>query len=502
MKKRTWGLFSFLLGALFLLALTPARAQNVDEKIKGLEQELSQLKTQQMELKKDATAATDALPTFSYRPGGGVNIEAADRAWGIRFAFEGHMRMLFESGNQHAGRTNGEIMGRRWRPEFYYCVNNCFYELQHRLDNDGFGTNSALQRGQITIHFEQINPWLPKLNFGMDGEMPGSLYRQGSGNFGAQAEYDLLSRNNGFNTGRFGNGFTLAWDELDLGTGRAQLNLGMGSFGEGDDGRSSNTNSKDFAIYLRVEPFTQMKNKWIEGFGVEYLGWFCNQDPTPVVPATFDPIGGSAAAANQSACRRLQIQDHGDGGRQTLFQFTPSLTGTLPHGDSIYHNFGLGYRVGPYALRFIRGMNNLAFQNNQEGRGANGRDFMIAHDIFLWSPKGFLTGATTEPGSILFGTHFERTDVQCGHPVGTAHCDVSGEFSRNRILLREWDLWYFLVNRMSVGVSVLWYNASNLRSGRNQAGNNLGVFAVDCAAACAGRGGDWTDVHLNFRWYF
>jgi hypothetical protein len=37
--------------------------------------------------------------------------------------------------------------------------------------------------------------------------MPLSLYQQGSGNYGAQAEYDLLSRNNGLNTGRYGNGF-------------------------------------------------------------------------------------------------------------------------------------------------------------------------------------------------------------------------------------------------------------------------------------------------------
>ena len=41
----------------FLLIVVPAWAQSVDDKIKVLEQELSSLKSQQVELKKEATAA-------------------------------------------------------------------------------------------------------------------------------------------------------------------------------------------------------------------------------------------------------------------------------------------------------------------------------------------------------------------------------------------------------------------------------------------------------------
>jgi len=61
MQKRFWGLSAI---AVFLLAATPAFAQSVDEKIKVLEQELTQLKEQQVELKKEATAAAAVLPTF------------------------------------------------------------------------------------------------------------------------------------------------------------------------------------------------------------------------------------------------------------------------------------------------------------------------------------------------------------------------------------------------------------------------------------------------------
>ena len=144
MKQGFWGFGALgLMLAASVLAAVPARAQSVDEKIKALEQELSSLKSQQMELKKEATAAAAALPSFSYRPGNGVNIEAADKSWGIRFSMEAHLRTMFESGQDQVGRTNGEIMLRRWRPEFYYCIDNCLYEIDMRFDMDGFGTGNA-----------------------------------------------------------------------------------------------------------------------------------------------------------------------------------------------------------------------------------------------------------------------------------------------------------------------------------------------------------------------
>jgi hypothetical protein len=60
-------------------------------------------------LKKEATAAAAELPSFEYRPGNGLRIEAADKSWGLRFTIETYFRMLFESGRSHVGRTNGEI---------------------------------------------------------------------------------------------------------------------------------------------------------------------------------------------------------------------------------------------------------------------------------------------------------------------------------------------------------------------------------------------------------
>ena len=41
------------------------------------------------------------------------------------------------------GRTNGEVMLRRWRPYFFYCIDNCLYEIEMGFDMDGFGTGNA-----------------------------------------------------------------------------------------------------------------------------------------------------------------------------------------------------------------------------------------------------------------------------------------------------------------------------------------------------------------------
>jgi hypothetical protein len=492
-----------------IFAAAPAFAQSIDDKIKSLEQELIQLKEQQIEMKKEATAAAEAMPSFSYRPGNGLNIEAADKSWSVRFALETHFRYNFESGRDQVGRSQGELMGRRFRPGFFYCVNNCLWEIEATLDMDGWGTGNAknatntagssiLQRGAVNFHAENLNPWLPTIQFGMEVQNAagGSLARQGSGNVGAQAEYDLHTRNNGFNTGRAGSGTVLNWDDRSLASigipGRiGKFQVGVSSIAEGDDGLQSFTDRKDFNTYISIQPFSQIKNKWISGLTFEYGAWFCNADNR-----------------SDNGCDRYRVQDHGDGGRQTLFD-----TGADSIGDGLHvaHGPGIVYNVGPYTLRVMG-----SFQTSEDRGVTPGKkranNFLIGHDIYLWSPKGFLTGSATTPGSILFGTHFERVNMSCGDHINTAltgrNCEGAqfAQFHRNRILLREWDLWYVIAPRMNVGLNVLWYDAANLRNGANQAAHNLGICDtpnVTNATGCRnGKGGDWIDVMFNWRYSF
>jgi hypothetical protein len=327
-----------------------------------------------------------------------------------------------------------------------------------------------------------------------------SLSRQGSGSVGAQAEYDLVSRGNGFNTGRAGQGMVFNWDDRELSgigiPGRiGKFQVGMSSVAEADDGLSSFRDAgKNFNLYGNIQPFAQLKNKWLSGLTFEAGNWFCNVDGRP-------------QAQVDSGCDSFQIQDHGDGGRQNMI-----TSGTLGKGWVFARGAGIVYNVGPQTFR-------LAYtkENGEDDGGTRGhkksRGWLIGSDTYVWSPKGFLTGSSTTPGSILFGTHFERAEisVDCNGSSGIP-CAATGiggtinQYHRNRVLLREWDLWYVIAPRMNVGVNILWYDAANLANGVGQAGYNLGKCdkinggaTTDCRV---GKGGDWVDVMLNWRYTF
>jgi hypothetical protein len=508
--KKPWTSTALGIALAVAFAVTPARAQNVDDRIQALEQELMKLKTEQaqtrveqMELKKDAEAAAAALPNFSYRPGNGVLVEAADKAWSVRFSTEAHMRMLFESGRDEVGRTSGEIMGRRLRPYFYYCVNNCFVETEIGLDLDGFGTGngknstndpdgangSMLQRAAVHLHFENLNPWFPTFTTGMDisTSAAATASRQGSSDVGVQREYDILSRQAGPNTGRAGQGITLTWDDRSLSgigiPGRiSRFQVGRASVNEADDGLSSFSSHADYTAYLGIQPFATLKNKWLTGMTFEVGAWFCNNR------------GYDTNVDN--GCDRIRLRDHGDGGSQTLFD---TGANTVGKGWYTYWSPGFNWTIGPYRLRTIYGHVNAEDDDNTVGAGANaGRDkkaknFLIGHDLFLWSPKGFLTGSPTTSGSILVGYSFERNDASCDTCTG-GHF---GQFHRNRVLLNQWGIAYFFGPRQSILANVLWYDASNLRVGAGQACHNLDI--CNNGNGRPGRGGDWVDGSITLR---
>jgi hypothetical protein len=465
-------------------------AGEVDDRIRALEEiqrvnarELEKLKSEQMELKREATAAAADLPTYTYRPGNGLNIEAADKSWGFRVGIQSHWRLEFLSGQDQVGRTNGEIMARRFRPYFNYCINNCFWEIELQFDLDGFGTNSLFQRAEVYARLEQISPWFPIIGFGGDVATTIGEARRGSSDTAAQMEYDLLSRNNGFNTGSSGSGLTFTWDDRPLSRAgipgrirRFQIAT-VNGVGRGSDNLQTNTDKRDTVVYLGVEPFSQRKDEWLRGLGFEMGAWFCGVD--------------DRASADKGDCGRLRIRDHGDGGRQTLFDTGANSVG---RGTNHFLMPGIIWNVGPYMLRATGGFQRYG----DEGKSAatrgrkTGNMFLIGHDLYAWSPKGWLTGSALAPGSVLFGTHFERNDVECN---GCPTSINSGQFHRNAILLREWDAFYVLAPRMNLGVHVLWYDASNLTTTVQK---NLGIRKN----GGAGRGGDWVDVIVSWRYTF
>jgi hypothetical protein len=389
-------------------------------------------------------------------------------------------------------------MLRRWRPSFFYCIDNCLYEIEMTFDNDGFGTGNAkdsvggvgsiLQRGVVHFHLENLNPFLPTVDIGGDISTSFSLSRQGSSAVGTQMDYDLLSRNFGPNTGRAGWGYVFNWDDRSLSgigiPGRiGRYQFAMASINEGDDNLSSFTDRKDFMNYISVFPFSELKNKWLQGFMFEFGAWLCNVDQR----ATVD-----------NGCNRLRIQDNGDSARQTLFDTGANSIG---EGLATLISPGITWEIGPYRLRAMGSWMQAEDGNFTPGPVAakqgkkRGHDWMIGHDLYLWSPKGFLTGSANTPGSVLVGTHFERTDVSCAPPRCNTAGINGGQFHRGTYIIREWDLWYFIAPRMSIGGSLLWYDASNLTTTVQR---NLGVRHN----GRSGGGGSWTDGNLNWRYQF
>ena len=143
----------------------------------------------------------------------------------------------------------------------------------------------------------------------------------------------MHTRNNGFNTGRAGHGIiTELGRQAALHRTDRPFPLGMASFGEGDDGLSSFTDKKDFNTYLNVQPFSQLKSFFIQGLTFEMGAWFCNVDDR----------------ALNNGCDRYRIQDHGDGGRQTLFD---SGAGSIGEGWHIGLTPGVIWNIGPVTFR-------------------------------------------------------------------------------------------------------------------------------------------------------
>jgi hypothetical protein len=518
--KRFWTAtaLGFLLFGFF--AAAPAQSDDLDRKIKALEVELSQLKSeqaevkaQQIEMKKEATAAAAALPNFTYRPGSGMMIEAVDKSWSFRASMRADLRVVFESGLSEFARETSSVFARRFRPDFYYCINDCLYELQMQLDLDGFGTGngknatntatgSILHHGLLFVHLEKLNPWLPTFLIGMDGNSSISAYRQGSDLNGSQLEYDLLSRNT-FDDGTWGNGFGLNWDNRSLSDigipGRlVRFNVAYATTREADDGLQSFREQRSVTTYINVEPFSETKNKWIQGLGVDFGAWLCPNESNH-----------TAQNPQSIACNRLRIQDVVSAGRQNLFDTGVAANSGAIRGSGLTHLLmpGLGWTIGPYRLRVVGGFQRFDGQNPNW----KGNEFLIGHDLFLWSPKGFLTGNSNTPGSVLLGTHFERTDVSCPSAL---QCNNGGQFNRSQILLREWDLWYFLAPSMSVGLNWLWYDASNVLvadtgtgasgiQGSNNVSRNLGCKSShQHTLEASGRGCDWLDFFIGWRYQF
>lgn len=485
--------FSALIASLaFVFAVPVLRAESVDEKIKAIEQELMQLraeqeqvKEEQIELKKLATEAAAALPGFSYRPRSGLTITAADKSWAFNISSQFHLRMYNHTdGNDSHGAQSGKLFGRRITFMTNYCWSDCFYDFDLQIDMDQNNIPLELQRAQIQIHFEQFNPFLPTLRFGLDAAANKAHFVSSSSS--ARWERNTLNDDSSVLATGSHQGIGLVWDQVPIGPGTFGLegHLVTGRLGAGDS-QTTNSDLMSFHGYFGARPFANIKNKWLSGLDYRF-------------ELALDPIddrGGVAAdlgGVGNGTYRRQRLRTDERIGRFAIID-----TGNNAVGGGLHHfiQHGLQHRVGPYTISALMAWSKWAGENDAF-RGVNAFFWAVNHELYLWSPKGIFTGSSSTPGSVLFGWSFSRADMDCG--VGSDCAPGAGAFRQAFLLQRELNLWYTVVNGLRLGIQHNWWTSSNTPTSVQR--------AVNCSnntnAGNIGKSCDWHTINLTaaYNW--
>jgi hypothetical protein len=135
---------------------------------------------------------------------------------------------------------------------------------------------------------------------------------------------------------------------------------------------------------------------------------------------------------------------------------------------------------------------------NNKGTALGGNDvdgfvWSLQNDLFLWSPKGFLTGSSRTPHSLLLGWSFSRSDMDCG---SGADCTPGGSTSsKGHLTKRELDLWYFLRPGLSVGAWWNWWDTPNMPTTLQR---DVGCVN-NRANERVGKSCDWHSVNVGLR---
>jgi len=479
MKNKLLGMaaLSLLLSAFVFLPLAPVWADSVDEKIKSLEQELTRLKGEQMELKKEATAAVAQLPTFSLRPRSGVTIAAADRSWAVTMFMQFQMHMYnFIDGNDRRGLTTGDLFNRRSRPGWTLCVMDCLYEWHQTWDIDtgDIGNN---QNNGLYMNFSKINPWLPDILVADEESVTSYNQVARSSTSSAQLELasDLLTDSGVSNLSR--RTIEFGWLDKPVGPGSVTFAVAYRVGAGITENVATDTDRKEFVAILGVRPFVRTKNKWLER---TRLG----------ISTTLNRVDSRSAVQGD----RLRIRTDERIGRLTLLDANNV-------GDGKHHNIqgGLEWGVGPYLIRGEAGYSK--YHSGQVGAASSavsdvrGSYWRIGNEFFLWSPKGLLTGGAYQPGTVQLGWGFQRAWANCGK---FKECDPDqADFNNIRLLKRELDLWYYWNAFSRIGVIWNWWDADNTPRNLQDA-----VGCVDNANRSVGKGCDWHSINIALQVYF
>jgi hypothetical protein len=511
-----------------LLGVIPAWAQSeeIEEQIRALEKEVAKieplkeqierLRTHQLELRKEATTAAAALPTFEYRPARGMTIAAADKSWSFNMSYRLDQFMYFfpdspEVIDQTAGagtsfartrRASGQLHPRRNRLYMTYCWVDCFYEVNLSLDGEGsFRDRRRLAQfrdTKVAFHFEQWNPFLPSFVVGV--RVDNQIYLGRSSSSDVKTEHNWGCDSISTTCTGSSNSIGLQWEEVPAGPGEVALHAMYHTRGVGiTQDEERDTERKGLSSWLGYQPFSKIKNKWIQGLELGF-GWHMNRidSRANLIP---DPSASSANAGAEEP-NAMEVFTHEDRGDVTLIE-----AGDIGKGPLHYFSPGIRWRIGPYQIRAIWAKADFRGKRD-DFRGVGIRSWEIAQQIFLWSPKGVLTGSYNTPGSVHFGWAFERADARCARTLAalvSAGGDCSpaaGNFNSNAILNRELGVFVAIRPGIRAGYSWNWWQSDNTPVRSQVATGCKDDIESAQAGKGAGRGCNWHthSLLLQTRW--
>jgi hypothetical protein len=480
-------------------------------------------------MRKEATAAAAAMPNFTYRPGDGVWIEAADRAWSLNLTYELEVASYnLVNGSAHQGAPRGDIFWRRNRPYLRTCLADCFYEYTIGWDMDTTDmvnpnvrvctTNTgncsptnvrpnkaALQTQAFVVHFEKINPWLPMMQI---GDNIGSYSRAvgfpglktGNQNVSADEQItDMLSDSDASELGR--RAIQLGWVQKPLWVGDFTFGIEYKPGAQVGDVNTNTINTatsdrKQLQTALLYRPFSTSKNPWLERT-IYAVG---------VQTDSIDP--------KDTQNRGLSLTTFERQGRQTVFTTGSNI------GSGVHTRFEQAFQwgVGPYYLLGEFGLSNYDSEPGTRTQhadtpapglprdcclGIRGYYWGITNDFWLWGPKGFLTGERGVAGSVLLGWGFKRSfadceRTNCGGASNTAGGVTHRGFSSNMLTARTFGLFYVLWRGARVGMQWNWYTTANTPVANQRAtGCKQGSSAVNPGKSCDFHGLSLI-LHTNF----
>lgn len=498
-----------------LLAVWPASAQNngdIEAQIKALEAEvqkieplkdqIERLRSQQLEMKKEATSAAQQMPTFEYRPGRGMTITGADKSWSFNTTYRvniynynvlGGKTNWNDNGTERAtGTTALELHPRRNRLYTNFCWSDCFYAFEFSIDGESAEREALVRDNEFTVAFSQLSPWLPDFSIGLRRGAGRTHVSRSSDNDG-KMEHSIILSDFGWGGDGSHAGMGIWYDDIRLGPGRYEAYLNFTTSQQGTHQEFLPNDRKGIMLYVGGKPFSGMKSKWISGLEVGYGYQGHSLDRPENYPAG-DPSALDIRV--RSAERRGRLEFF----RPAVIAGGTNDTANVGSGWGSVHIPGLKWVVGPYFFRAVYVSTRYANINPGVGSGISGRGFTFDNQFNLWSPKGFFTGSQTTPNSVIFSWGFERADMNCGRS-----CDAStgtGSFHSQSVINRETALWYWLRPSLGVGMWHHWWTTSNTPYRTQVAGGCKDSTAEALAGKGVSRSCDFHSFNtgLRFRW--